>query len=104
MKQIVFFILCLSVVQVGYSQKVATIEVDLSRASNGLDAPASFDLDAVTFLSDTILSFVEVQGSKKIPVPFQIENTQHRTLHWMVKAGNEKIRKRIYELTKGVIA
>ena len=62
--------------------------------------PAKIDLDAITFLSDSVLSLVEVQGTKRTPVPFQIETKQSSRLHWMVNSDNDKIKKRVYELIK----
>ena len=82
------------------AQRVALLEVELTKPMNGLEVPAKIDLDAVTSLSDSTISLVEVQGTKRIPVPFQIENKESRTLYWMVNADNDKIKKRTYELVK----
>lgn len=81
-------------------QRIATFEVEFPKATNGLSVPAKVDLDAITFLSDSVLSLVEVQGSKRSVVPFQVENKTSRTLHWMVNAENDKIKKRVFELVK----
>src|SRR6478736_8305777 len=82
------------------SQKIATLEVELTKPTQGIHEPASINLDGITFLSDTLLNLVEVQGQKKVPVPFQIENGEHRTLHWIMKTQPDKV-KYSYELTKG---
>lgn len=84
-----------------FAQRIATLEVALTKPTNGLQVPAKVDLDAITFLSDSALSLVEVQGSKRIPIAFQIENRENRALHWMVNSENDKIKKRTYELIKG---
>jgi hypothetical protein len=84
-----------------FAQRIAVFEVDLSKPTNGLQIPAKVDLDAITALSDSVISLVEVQGNKRTPVSFQIENKASRTLYWMVDADNDKTKKRIYELTKG---
>src|SRR5688572_23458611 len=82
------------------SQGIATFEVELSKPTSGLAIPAKVDLDAITFLSDSVLSLVEVQGTKRSVVPFQIENRTGRTLYWMVNADNDKIKKKVFELVK----
>jgi hypothetical protein len=98
----IFLTIILSALMVaGYCQKITLLEVDLSKSASLLDEPFSIDLDAITFLPDTALSLVEIQGSKRIPIPFQIENKGRRTLSWIVKAGDEKVKKRTYELVKG---
>lgn len=61
------------------SQTIATLEVDLSRPTNGLSVPLETDLDKITLLPDSVLS-LQANGS---PIPFQIEAGEHRTLHWM---------------------
>ena len=81
------------------AQRIATLEVDIARPANGVDEPVSVILDGITLLADTQLNLVEVQGAKKVPLPFQIENGDHRILHWIVRA-NDKIGKRVYELIK----
>jgi hypothetical protein len=92
---------CLVWVSVARGQKIATIEVDISRPMDGLSMPASVDLDAITFQPDSQLLLVEVQGNARVPVAFQIENKSHRVLHWLVNRNDDKISKRVYELTKG---
>ena len=82
------------------AQRVVLLEVELTKPLNGLEVPAKINLDAVTSLSESTISLVEVQGTTRIPVPFQIENKESRTLYWMVNAENDKIKKRTYELVK----
>jgi hypothetical protein len=79
------------------AQKIATLQVILSGSSVGLDIPVHADLDAITFLADSALALVEVQGKQKIAVNFQIEHGQNRQITWLV---NDKIKKRVYELNK----
>ncbi len=90
----------------GLAQRLATIELDLQKPLRGLSIPARLDVDAITFQSDSMLTLTEIQGTKRIPVPFQIENKGHRTLYWMVSSENDKVKKRVYELsgTKGSAA
>jgi hypothetical protein len=79
------------------AQKIATLEVNLSSA-NELSVPTKVGLDGITFLADTNLSLLEVQGSTKTPVTFQIENEGSRTMHWLIAPG--KTGKRIFELNQ----
>lgn len=64
-------------------QVIAKLSIELPDAVPGLKVPVSVDLDAITFLADTSLSLVKMDGSDT-PVPMQIENGQHRQLHWLV--------------------
>lgn len=81
------------------AQGIARLEVGLnSPASN---VPVKTDLDAITFLPDSVLRLEEVLGTKRIHVPFQIENADHRILHWVVEPGNNKALRHVYELVKG---
>jgi hypothetical protein len=86
------------------AQQIATLEVELTKPTNGIQVPAKIDLDAITFLSDTELSLVEVHGTKRTPVPFQVDSRENRILYWMVNAENDKIKKHTYELVKGTPA
>ncbi len=81
------------------AQKITSFEIKLNKPTNGLQVPASADLDAVTFLADSVLSLVEVRGGTRIPVPYQIENSGKRIIHWLVDAGTDKT-KRVYELVQ----
>src|SRR5258708_912165 len=84
----------------GHAQKIATLEVELSKASNGMDVAANVDLDDITFVPDSLLTLVAVEGTKKNPVPFQISQGKRRTLFWMVKEEGT-VGKRVFELVKG---
>ncbi|HEX6223194.1 MAG TPA: PmoA family protein [Chryseolinea sp.] len=81
-------------------QSIAVVEVQLPQAMNGLAVPAKIDLDAITTLPDAQLTLMEVQGSKRTPVPFQIENRKSRALYWMVDGESDGLKKRTYELIK----
>lgn len=99
----VFFICAIMLGQVvpGYAQKIASLEVNLVTPSNGLTIPVKVELDAITFLPEDNLVLVEVQGTKKIPVDFQIEDQGTRFLYWIVSP--EKTGKRIYELIEDLV-
>jgi hypothetical protein len=85
--------------QHGYSQRIATLEADVSTLTD--IQPASIDLDRITLLADSSFNLTEVIAGKKTDVPFQIEHGRSRTLHWFVKPGDNKIKKRVYELSNG---
>lgn len=105
MHPISFLIILFSFVScIAVGQRIATFEVELTKPTHGIQVPVKVDLDAITFLPDAELSLVEVQDTKRTPVPFQIENRDSRILYWMVIAENDKIKKRTYELVKGAPA
>ena len=83
-----------------FAQKIATLEVVLSKTANGLDIPVSIDLNYVTYISDTLLTLYEVKDGAETLVPFQIEQGDHRMLNWVVKTGNESNSKHVFELIK----
>src|SRR5215469_1185013 len=80
------------------AQKIATLEVELPKPTNGLAIPVNIDLDDITFVKDSSLSLVQVQGNKKTAVPFQIRNGQHRTIYFLVHPENDHQKKYIYQL------
>src|ERR1700722_7970862 len=87
-------LLCLSMTS-ATAQEIATLRVDLSRPTNGISPPAETDLDAITFLPDSVLQLTD---NRSMPVPFQVAQDAHRTLHWLVEpspAGTA-----VYHLTK----
>lgn len=84
-----------------HAQKIAALEIDLSKSSALLDEPVSIDLDALTVLPDSVLNLVEVQGNNRTTVPFQLERGRRRYINFIVKANDGKTKKRIYELQKG---
>jgi hypothetical protein len=91
---------CLSFLN-GYSQKIATLEVNMSEATFGLDIPVKINLDDITYLPDSLLILHEVKGSARNPVPFQIEEGYPRILHWIVKTGSPGTGSYSFELVKG---
>lgn len=94
----VFLCLLSLIASHAWSQRIVTLEVDISRPVNGLAIPAEVDLDAITFLPDSVLGLWQVQSDgKKRPVSFQIDQDGCRTLHWMVDPQLGK--KVIFELT-----
>jgi len=85
-----------------YAQKVASLEVNLTKAAYGLNIPVSINLDEITYLSDTLLVLYEVKDKGKTTVPFQIEPGDPRKLTWMIAAGTGSAgEKHMFELVKG---
>src|SRR5262245_61190511 len=81
------------------ARRIASLSVDMSRAANGIDIPVSINLDDITFLPDSVLILTETSNGGSMPVSFQIEQGEHRTLYWIVKAGSAK--KRTYDIITG---
>jgi hypothetical protein len=96
---VIFFVLAICVKN--NAQKIATLEVDLTKSTNGINVPVSTDLDAITFLPDSVLNLVELQGNKRVPVAFQVSQGKQRTLNWVIKPGKNRAEKKIFELIKG---
>jgi len=84
-----------------YSQKVASLEVNLTEAAYGLNLPVSINLGEVTYLSDTILVLYEIRDNGKKAIPFQIEPGNPRKLTWIVETGTGPDEKHLYELVQG---
>ena len=84
-----------------FAQKIATLEVDLSKTTNGMAVPASLELDKLTYYSDSSLTLIEIDGAKRTPVPFQISQGEQRLLNWLVKPGTgATAKKKVFELQK----
>lgn len=86
--------------QVVVAQHIARFEVKLKNQQQGLITPVKVNLDGITFLPDSVLQLVEIQGKNRIPVSFQIENANQRNLHWIISFRNNKENTRIFELIK----
>jgi hypothetical protein len=87
-----------------YSQKIATLEVVLDKPSAGLEIPVCTDLDAITYLPDSVITLSEVTKSGRNSIPFQIEAGSPRKIHWVViPSGGKPGEKHTYELAQGKI-
>lgn len=84
-----------------FSQKIASMEVELNQNVAGLSVPVSTNLDEITYLNDSLLLFFEVKNKSRSAVPFQIESGETRKLTWMVTPAGNKTEKHYYELVKG---
>lgn len=83
-----------------YAQRIATLEVKPPNY-NDLEVPVQVNLDAITFLPDSVLQLVEIKGASKIPVAYQIEYNEQRILHWILQPQGDN-KPRVFELIKGV--
>lgn len=81
------------------AQKLASLEVTLNKETSEIDVPVHINLDGITQLPDSVLSLVEVKGSTRIPVPYQVENKGERVMFWIVKQ-TPGAAKHIFELIK----
>lgn len=83
------------------AQRVAVLEVKLQSGQTGLQIPVQVDLDAITFLPDSVLQLVEVNGTKRTPVDYQIEWNGGRHLYWIIEPSTNTGKIKIFELVKG---
>jgi hypothetical protein len=83
-----------------YAQKIATLEVNLNKDDTNIDVPVRTNLDDITTIPDSSLSLVEIQGTKRTNVPYQIENKGQRIIYWLIKQPTGSIKHRVYELVK----
>ncbi len=84
-----------------FAQKIATLTVNMDNNTAGIAVPVHVNLDAITAVPDSSLSLVEVQGSIRKPVAYQIQNKGQRVLFWLID-GLAAPGKRTYELVKGL--
>jgi len=98
-----YFILfaCILTFSTVQAQRLATLEVALPNPSTGLQVPVEIDLDAITFVHDSLLQLVQVNGNQRTPVPYQIDRKEKRTLHWLIESSDSKLKKHVFELIKG---
>ncbi|MEJ2615459.1 MAG: PmoA family protein [Ignavibacteriaceae bacterium] len=83
------------------AQKIATLEVELTKPTNGIDIPISTNLDMITNLSINKLNLVEITGQRTIPIPIQVDIKNERILSWIIKTKNRNQKKYIFELNEG---
>lgn len=100
MKKFLFILLFLQSSVYIHAQIIASFEVSLAKATSGLDIPTSISLDELTFLPDSSLSLVLVQGTKKANVPFQIVHGEKRMMYWIAKQETPQQKKLVYQLVK----
>lgn len=84
-----------------HAQRLATLEITLPSSSAVMQIPVQVNLDEITFVHDSLLNLVAVNGNKRTPVPHQIDHGDHRTLHWIIESSDSKIRQHVFEVTQG---
>jgi hypothetical protein len=89
---------CLLTPVVMQAQTLGRFTIQQPKGMVGLQSAASINLDQFTFVHDSALSLVEVQGNKRVAVPFQVKQEANRWLYLQVPAGGPS--KRHYELIK----
>jgi hypothetical protein len=97
-KYFLLFLFLPAVFKNAVSQKIATFEVELAKPANGLNIPVTANLDEITFVKDSSLSLIEVNGKNKIAVPFEIRQGEQRMLYWIIQPGKQQQKKYTYEL------
>lgn len=83
------------------AQRIAVLEVKLHSGQTGLQIPVQVDLDAITFLPDSVLQLVAVKEKERMPVDYQIEAHGGRHLYWIIEPQTDASTTRIFELVKG---
>jgi hypothetical protein len=102
MKRLFLFVILLCItICFSHAQKLATLEVVLPAPAHGIEIPVSTNLDAITFMHDSVLTLVEVQGAQRQSIPFQIQPGGHRTLHWILRPAGDPKKKYVFELLQG---
>jgi len=102
-KILLIIFICICVFCNIHAQRIASLEAEITKPTYGLDIPASINLDQVTMLPADSLSLFEIKKNKRIPVPFQINNGEFRSLNWLIKSNNDADNKHNYELIKDTI-
>jgi hypothetical protein len=81
------------------AQTLASFEIHLSKASNGIDVPVNQSLSGLTINPAASFSLAEVKGNKNKSIPFQI-NKDGKTINWIIRQGEEQDKKYNYQLLK----
>jgi Methane oxygenase PmoA len=104
LRKSLFLAICLAVSSAGlHAQRVAAFKVTLPADVNGLDIPvrAGLDVGTPSHMADSTFLLFELWHGERIPTPFQVEETDRRFLHWIVKYRNDRGLSRDYELMQG---
>lgn len=88
---------------IGATQTLASFEVDLSKATNGIDVPVIMDLAKLKISPSATFSLIEVKSNKKIPTPYQL-NKAYKTISWIIPQSGEEGKKYFYQLQKSAPA
>ncbi len=99
-RRLLILVIFISAYQNTRGQNIATLEVTLPVSAYDLEIPVFVNLDAITYLADTLLSMYEIKGNARTAIPFQIEMGRERKLHWSVTGGTNAGEKHVYEIEK----
>jgi len=81
------------------AQTLASFEIDLSKATNGIDVPVTMDIAKFKINPSAVFSLIEVHDNKKIMVPYQL-NKVEQTISWMIRQNGQETKKHFYQLQK----
>jgi hypothetical protein len=100
MRRVLSIVLMIAINNLVQSQPIARILIH--NVTNSIGSPIYIDLDGLTNVADSSLIFEQIDGTKKTPVPFQLEHGYHRFLWWVIKknAANNK-NAQVFELSEG---
>src|SRR5690606_13306367 len=76
-----------------WGQEIALMVVNPPKEKLPAPVPVSVDLDQITYLADSALALVESVNNKELPVNFQIEQGEKRTLVWMLDQSRSEERR-----------
>ena len=71
------------------AQTIKSFRVNLLKPTYGIDVPVTVSLKDVPTLAGKSLSLVQIEGNKKTPVAFQI-NEKEKTISWLAKQNGEQ--------------
>ncbi len=74
------------------AQTLASFEIDLSKATNGIDVPVTMGITKFKIDPYAVFSLIEVKDNKKTVVPYQL-NTVDKTISWMIRQSGPETKK-----------
>lgn len=99
--RILFIFFLIHTVSSSTAQRIALLEVILRKEdTSNLIIPLQTNLDELTTLTDSSLELLQVEGSMKTPVPFQVYSNTKRWLCWTIKNTKANKGKIVFELNK----
>lgn len=82
-----------------HAQWLATLQVNSVKGLH-LQTPIQVNLNALTFLPDSVLQLVAVKGKTRTPVAYQVEEGEQRILHWILQPSTDG-KQQTFELLQG---
>lgn len=84
-----------------FGQKIASLEVPVTKTSDDFGSIAEINLDEITYLNDSALVLTALENGKRVYVPFQISHGRQRTLSWQVGKAAKGAKNKLFELAEG---